>query len=90
MSIWRSNIWNTPHDDSASSQSLERGLAILGAFTPDRPALGISELAQRLHLTCNTTHRYVGTRARLGYLDQAEVAAGGRTASSRGRAQGVD
>jgi hypothetical protein len=26
-------------DDSASSQSLERGLAILGAFTPDRPAL---------------------------------------------------
>ena len=47
MSIRRSNIWNMAHDDSASSQSLERGLAILGAFTPDRPALGISELAQR-------------------------------------------
>jgi hypothetical protein len=60
------------HDDSASSQSLERGLAILGAFTPDRPALGISELAQRLDLTRNTAHRYVAT------LDQAEAAAGGR------------
>jgi IclR family pca regulon transcriptional regulator len=62
-----------PHDDSASSQSLERGLAILGAFTPDRPALGISELAQRLDLTRSTTHRYVSTLAKLGYLDQDEA-----------------
>jgi IclR family pca regulon transcriptional regulator len=62
-----------PHDDSAgSSQSLERGLAILAAFTPDRPALGISELAQRLGLTRSTTHRYVATLARLGYLNQEE------------------
>jgi IclR family pca regulon transcriptional regulator len=73
MSIWRSNIWNMSHDDSAaSSQSLERGLAILGTFTPDRPALGISELAQRLGLTRSTTHRYVATLARLGYLNQDE------------------
>jgi DNA-binding MarR family transcriptional regulator len=70
MSIRRSSIWNMPHDDSAaSSQSLERGLAILAAFTPDRPALGISELAQRLGLTRSTTHRYVATLARLGYLN---------------------
>jgi IclR family pca regulon transcriptional regulator len=63
-----------PHDDSAaSSQSLERGLAILAAFTPDRPALGISELAQRLGLTRSTTHRYVATLARLGYLYQDEA-----------------
>jgi IclR family pca regulon transcriptional regulator len=74
MSIRRSNIWNMPHDDSAaSSQSLERGLAILAAFTPDRPALGISELAQRLGLTRSTTHRYVATLARLGYLDQDDA-----------------
>ena len=73
MSIRRSNIWNMPHDDSASSQSLERGLAILGAFTPDRPALGISELALRLNLTRSTTHRYVATLAKLGYLDQDEA-----------------
>src|SRR5580693_5678457 len=70
MSIRRSNIWDMPHDDSAaSSQSLERGLAILGSFTPDRPALGISELSQRLGLTRSTTHRYVATLARLGFLD---------------------
>src|SRR6201986_2540207 len=73
MSIRRSNIWNMPHDDSASSQSLERGLAILSAFPPDRPALGISELAQRLGLTRSTTHRYVATLAKLGYLDQDET-----------------
>lgn len=73
MSIRRSNMWNMPHDDSAaSSQSLERGLAILAAFTPDRPALGISELAQRLGLTRSTTHRYVATLAKLGYLCQDE------------------
>jgi IclR family pca regulon transcriptional regulator len=61
------------HDDSAaSSQSLERGLALLGTFTPDRPALGISELAGRLGLTRSTTHRYVSTLARLGYLTQDE------------------
>ncbi|MGH3250460.1 MAG: IclR family transcriptional regulator [Trebonia sp.] len=62
-----------PHDDSASSQSLERGLAILGAFTPDRPALGISELARLLGLTRSTTHRYVATLAKLGYLDQDDA-----------------
>ena len=69
-----------PHDDSVASsqpqsqsQSLERGLAILGSFTPDRPALGISELAQRLGLTRSTTHRYVATLARLGFLDQDEL-----------------
>ncbi len=68
MSIRRSNIWNMSHDDSAaSSQSLERGLAILATFTPDRPALGISELAERLGLTRSTTHRYVATLARLGF-----------------------
>jgi IclR family transcriptional regulator, pca regulon regulatory protein len=62
-----------PYDDSAAfSQSLERGLAILGVFTPDRPALGIAELAQRLGLTRSTTHRYVATLARLGYLSQDE------------------
>jgi IclR family transcriptional regulator, pca regulon regulatory protein len=73
MSIWRSNIRNMPYDDSAAfSQSLERGLAILGVFTPDRPALGIAELAQRLGLTRSTTHRYVATLARLGYLSQDE------------------
>jgi IclR family transcriptional regulator, pca regulon regulatory protein len=55
------------------SQSLERGLAILSAFTPDRPALGISELARELDLTRSTTHRYVATLATLGYLQQDDA-----------------
>jgi len=55
-----------------SSQSLERGLLILSAFTPDCPALGISELGRRLSLTRSTTHRYVATLATLGYLEKDE------------------
>jgi IclR family pca regulon transcriptional regulator len=56
--------------DAGFSQSLVRGLAVLAAFTPDRPALGISELARELALTRSTTHRYVATLAALGYLEQ--------------------
>jgi DNA-binding IclR family transcriptional regulator len=62
----------TTTGDSGFSQSLERGLAVLAAFTPDRPTLGISELARRLDLTRSTTHRYVATLAALGYLQQDE------------------
>jgi IclR family transcriptional regulator, pca regulon regulatory protein len=59
--------------DAGFSQSLERGLAVLRAFSPDRPALGISELAGRLALTRSTTHRYVATLATLGYLQQDDA-----------------
>jgi IclR family transcriptional regulator, pca regulon regulatory protein len=59
--------------DPGLSQSLERGLAILSAFTPDRPDLGISELARKLDLTRSTTHRYVATLSTLGYLQQDET-----------------
>jgi len=52
------------------SQSLERGLAVLAAFRPDRPTLGISELGRELGLTRSTTHRYVATLATLRYLEQ--------------------
>jgi IclR family pca regulon transcriptional regulator len=55
---------------SGQSQSLERGLAILSAFKPATPELGISELARVLGLTRSTSHRYVSTLARLGYLQQ--------------------
>jgi IclR family transcriptional regulator, pca regulon regulatory protein len=57
-------------NDAGHSQSLERGLAILSAFTPDRSVLGISELARMLGLTRSTTHRYVATLAAMGYLQQ--------------------
>jgi IclR family pca regulon transcriptional regulator len=52
------------------SQSLERGLAILGCFTPTRPVLGIADLADELGMSRSTTHRYVITLTRLGYLQQ--------------------
>lgn len=56
--------------DPRFSQSLERGLAILSAFTSARPLLGVSELAREIGLTRSTTHRYVAT---LGYLQQDPV-----------------
>ncbi|HMH47769.1 MAG TPA: IclR family transcriptional regulator [Solirubrobacteraceae bacterium] len=52
------------------SRSLERGLAILGCFTPEHPMLGIAELAERLGMSRPTTHRYVSTLVSLGYLEQ--------------------
>lgn len=54
----------------AGSQSVERCLAVLCAFTPDRPTLGVSELAGDLGLNRSTAHRYVSTLARLGFLEQ--------------------
>jgi IclR family transcriptional regulator, pca regulon regulatory protein len=52
------------------SQSLERGLAVLGCFTPECPVLGISELAEELGMSRSTTHRYASTLVALGYLVQ--------------------
>lgn len=52
------------------SQSLERGLAILGCFTPQRPVLGIAEIADELGMSRSTTHRYVITLVALGYMEQ--------------------
>ena len=54
----------------SSSQSLERGLAILAEFRPEAPERGISDLARALGLSRSTSHRYVATLARLGYLEQ--------------------
>lgn len=52
------------------SQSLNRGLAILEYFTPERPQLGIAEIADCLGMSRPTTHRYVTTMAALGFLEQ--------------------
>jgi IclR family transcriptional regulator, pca regulon regulatory protein len=56
--------------DPGFSQSLQRGLAILSAFRPDRAQLGVSELARELDLNRSTAHRYVATLSVLGYLQQ--------------------
>ena len=52
------------------SQSLERGLAILSCFTPERPILGVADIADELGMSRSITHRYVITLVALGYLEQ--------------------
>ena len=56
--------------DAGLSQSLERGLSILSIFRGDRALLGTTEIARELGLGVSTTHRYIATLARLGYLEQ--------------------
>jgi IclR family transcriptional regulator, pca regulon regulatory protein len=64
--------WSIPDlREPRYSQSLERGLAILGCFTPERPLLGIAELADQLGMSRPTTHRYAVTLVALGYLRQS-------------------
>ena len=63
--------WSVPSlREPRYSQSLERGLAILGCFTPTRPVLGIADIADDLGMSRSTTHRYVITLVALGYLEQ--------------------
>lgn len=52
------------------SQSLERGLAILGCFTSDTQLLGIVDIAKMLGMSKPTTHRYAITLVALGFLEQ--------------------
>jgi IclR family pca regulon transcriptional regulator len=62
---------SVPHlREARFSQSLERGLAILECFTPERPVRGIADLAEELGMSRSTTHRYVLTLTTLGYLVQ--------------------
>jgi IclR family transcriptional regulator, pca regulon regulatory protein len=52
------------------SSSLMAGLSILECFSAERPRLGIAALAQELHMSRPTTHRYASTLVALGYLEQ--------------------
>jgi IclR family pca regulon transcriptional regulator len=71
MSIQLSNNRNTgKRRVGGTSQSLERGLAILSSFTSNRPSLGVTELARELGLSRSTAHRYIATLAGIGYLQQ--------------------
>jgi IclR family transcriptional regulator, pca regulon regulatory protein len=54
--------------DPRFSLSVERGLAVLECFTPERPLLGVLEISNELGLSSSTTHRYIATLTRLGYL----------------------
>jgi len=67
----REPVWSIPDlREPRCSQSLERGLAILGCFTPERPVLGIADIADELGMSRSTTHRYVITLVALGYMEQ--------------------
>src|ERR1700677_4230886 len=69
--VAREPAWAVPSlREPRYSQSLERGLAILGCFTPRRPVLGIADIADDLGMSRSTTHRYVITLVALGYLEQ--------------------
>jgi IclR family pca regulon transcriptional regulator len=63
--------WSIPSlREPRYSQSLERGLAILGCFTPKRPVLGSADIADGLGMSRSTAHRYVAALVALGYLEQ--------------------
>ncbi len=67
----RRATWSDPDlREPRYSQSLERGLAILGCFSAARPVLGIADIADSLGMSRSTTHRYVITLVALGYLEQ--------------------
>src|SRR5439155_14658068 len=67
----REPAWSIPSlREPRYSQSLERGLAILGCFTARRPVMGIADIADELGMSRSTTHRYVITLVALGYLEQ--------------------
>src|SRR5215471_12272476 len=52
------------------SRSLERGLAVLSAFSSTRPLIGVSEIGREVGLSRSSAHRYIATLAALGYLEQ--------------------
>jgi IclR family transcriptional regulator, pca regulon regulatory protein len=67
----REAAWSDPDlREPRYSQSLERGLAILGCFSSTRPVLGIADIADNLGMSRSTTHRYMITLVALGYLEQ--------------------
>jgi len=48
-------------------QSLERGLLVLRSFTPDRPDLSVTEVAERTSISRAAARRILFTLERLGY-----------------------
>ncbi len=74
MSPIRGGVLHLPTShEGRYSQSLERGLAILKAFTPERPWLGIAEIAEALDMSRPTTHRYASTLVALNFLEQGPM-----------------
>jgi DNA-binding IclR family transcriptional regulator len=53
---------------------LRRATQLLAAFTPERPALTLSQLARRTGLPLTTTHRLVGELVECGFLERDAAA----------------
>ena len=57
-----------PARDSDFVQSLDRGLAVIRAFGPDRERLSLSEVARATGLTRAAARRFLLTLVKLGYI----------------------
>jgi IclR family transcriptional regulator, pca regulon regulatory protein len=64
----RSAADGTHTRDSDFVQSLDRGLAVIKAFGPDRERLSLSEVARATGLTRAATRRFLLTLVKLGYV----------------------
>ena len=51
-------------------KTLERGLRVLGAFSPDKPHLSLTEIAQVLGDDSSTAYRFIYTLESLGYVER--------------------
>ncbi|MEO8739471.1 MAG: IclR family transcriptional regulator C-terminal domain-containing protein [Casimicrobiaceae bacterium] len=60
-----------PGAPTGQVQSLTRGLSILDALAKADSGLQLTDLALRVHLPVSTTHRLLGTLAKMGYVHQA-------------------
>ena len=59
-----------PEDDKEFMTTLAKGLAVLGAFGKQRPAMTLSEAAQVADLSRATARRVLRTLTQLGYVEQ--------------------
>jgi DNA-binding IclR family transcriptional regulator len=62
----------TPTDNVATVASVSRALRILRCFSPERTALGVSEIARVLQMHKSTTYRLLVTLEREQFLYQVE------------------
>ncbi|WP_210246309.1 IclR family transcriptional regulator [Aureimonas fodinaquatilis] len=58
----------TDHVDGLFNQSLEKGLAVLLAFSPEREAMNLSEIAVGAGISKSAAQRFAHTLETLGYL----------------------
>jgi IclR family transcriptional regulator, acetate operon repressor len=58
------------HDGLKTVQSFDRAVAILDAFTAERPELGVSEIARITGLSRSTVHRLLVTLRRHEFVQQ--------------------